>query len=156
MREDKAVQLLALPSELLLNIIAALPAADQWRLAGVCHILRSLVLNQAARLTLSLEHTSVANSKLGLRAALLASVRRPHATGKLTLRVKCKNARNILEELRRLGPCPAVTRLELESVPVGGGYLHVCNRKSVMQAAGNVGLGKPSSPPPRANLTARA
>jgi hypothetical protein len=129
--------LTSLPLEVLSCILAALPVADQWRLAGTCKLLRTLVLDQAERITV--RFGAVSNNGrhiVGISAPLLAAVRRQH--GKFCLRLipqkqKQKNKQVVVtpgshqaaggqycskQWLKALGQCPAVDKLELKGLAV--------------------------------------
>jgi hypothetical protein len=137
------VLLTSLPNEVLSCIFATLPAADQWRLAGTCRLLRTLVLDQAERITVQVGAVSSSGSRtVGVSEPLLKAVRRQH--GELCLRLKSAmppglqqqgnnmpshNARGGSHQaagvcccsskwLKALGQCPAVDKLELEGLAV--------------------------------------
>jgi hypothetical protein len=114
-----ASALLDLPFDLLEQILAALPASEHGGLAGSCHKLRDLVLSKAPKLSLWLEDDS-AICIGGLRASLLAAIRRPHGKLSLSLGLYKAPGRKIRGLLKELGTCPAVEELILKDVMVSG------------------------------------
>jgi hypothetical protein len=115
-----ASELLDLPLDLLVQILAALTAADHRGLAGSCHKLRDLVVSQASKLTVWLEDDIAPSCTTGLRASLLAAIRRPHGRRCLTLDLYKAPGRRIRGFLKQLGTCPAVEELNLKYVMVSG------------------------------------
>jgi hypothetical protein len=130
--------LLALPPELLAQIVKQLPVSDRRSLAGTCSSLRALVLNCANRLTLQLSSDSPANSTCGATAALGAAVRRQHGALHLRL-ILCQSitARQLKGELAALGLCPSVQELQLACITVGGLPRHI-SRGQLLGCFGDV------------------
>jgi hypothetical protein len=107
--------LLALPPELLAQVVEHLPVSDRRSVAGTCSTLRALVLSCANRLTLHL------GTERSTRAALVAAIRRQHGALHLRLTLgQTITARRLKGELSALGLCPAVQELELAHITVSG------------------------------------